>query len=133
MNLATLENTYGFILTVAFAVSGIGYYFWKAMRLLKEINEEELQKIQGSFFFFRHKFKGGLMDELRIESPILRTTISSLINKLCKKKSGVSPDFMLQKLNINSYEHDNNLLTINLSFTIRKNGLAKIVEKIKED
>jgi hypothetical protein len=42
MNLAALENTYGFILTVVFAVSGIGYYFWKAMRLLKEINEEEL-------------------------------------------------------------------------------------------
>jgi hypothetical protein len=73
------------------------------------------------------------MDELRIESPILRTTISALINKLCKKKTGVSPDFTLQKLNINSYEHDNNLLTVNLSFTIRKNGLAKIVERIKED
>ena len=72
------------------------------------------------------------MDELRIESPILRTTISALINKLCKKKAGVSPDFTLQKLNINSYEHDNNLLTFNLSFTISKNGLAKIVERIKE-
>ncbi len=72
------------------------------------------------------------MDELKIETPMLRTTLSMLVNKLCKKKTGASPDFYLQKLNIDSVDNDMKLI-VDLKFTIRKNGLQKIVEKFKED
>lgn len=80
------------------------------------------------------------MDNLNIEGPLLRHTVSKVITKLCKQKFGLDPKFELNKLSVNTKsptsdtEDQETRLSVNLSFSISKLAFSKLIlDSIKED
>ena len=70
------------------------------------------------------------MDEMHIESGLLRVFISSVISKLIKKNVGIEPRITIYQLDI----RNDDLAEVHLEFDARitKDELNKLLESIKE-